>query len=248
MAVNGERRFTGILHDLSGRIRMEEQLREQAAMARLGEMAAVIAHEVKNPLAGVRGAIQVIGSRLPKESKDAEIVKEILTRIDGLNELMKDLLLFARPPQPRPAPVDVRGLIHTTADLLARDPALKDVVVTVEGGAPPIAADAELLKIVFQNLLMNGARAMHGNGAIQITLAAIEGRCRITVHDGGPGIPADVRARIFTPFFTTKARGTGLGLPTAKRIVEAHGGSIAVRCPAEGGTTVDMNFPLSSEM
>ena len=97
----------GILHDLSARVRIEEQLREQTALARLGEMAAVIAHEVKNPLAGVRGAIQVIGSRLPKDSKDAAMIKEIVARIDALNELMKDLLLFARPPQPKPAPVDV---------------------------------------------------------------------------------------------------------------------------------------------
>ena len=104
---------------------MEEQLREQAALARLGEMAAVIAHEVKNPLAGIRGAIQVIGGRLPKGSKDGAIVKEIVARIDALNELMKDLLLFARPPQPRPAPVDLAGLIRTTADLLSRDPALQ---------------------------------------------------------------------------------------------------------------------------
>src|SRR6185295_1421377 len=107
MSVNGERKFTGILHDLSVRIRMEEQLREQTALARLGEMAAVIAHEVKNPLAGVRGAIQVIGGRLPKDSKDATVVHEILTRLDALNELMKDLLLFARPPQPRLAPIDL---------------------------------------------------------------------------------------------------------------------------------------------
>src|SRR5947208_7134166 len=102
MSVNGERKFTGILHDLSVRIRIEEELREQTALARLGEMAAVIAHEVKNPLAGVRGAIQVIGSRLPKDSKDAAIAKDIVDRIDALNELMKDLLLFARQPQPRP--------------------------------------------------------------------------------------------------------------------------------------------------
>ena len=85
MTIGGERKFTGIIHDLSARVRIEEQLREHTALARLGEMAAVIAHEVKNPLAGVRGAIQVIGTRLPKEGKDAAIVKEIVTRIDALD-------------------------------------------------------------------------------------------------------------------------------------------------------------------
>jgi len=246
LSVNGERKFTGILHDLSARIRIEERLREQTALARLGEMAAVIAHEVKNPLAGIRGAIQVIGGRLPQESKDAAIAKEIVTRIDALDMMIKDLLLFARPPQPRMTPVDVAGLIRTTADLLSGDPALRAVTVRVEGGVPPVEGDAELLKIVFQNLVVNGAQAMHGQGAIAIALEATDGVCRVTVRDGGPGIPADVRERIFTPFFTTKARGTGLGLPTAKRIVEAHGGSIAVNCPPAGGTTVEVTLPLAA--
>lgn len=120
MVIGGERKFTGILHDLSARVRMEEQLREQAALARLGEMAAVIAHEVKNPLAGIRGAIQVIGSRLPAESRDAAVTTEIVTRIDGLNDLMKDLLLFARPPQPNPVSVDIVTLVTATAGLLTR--------------------------------------------------------------------------------------------------------------------------------
>ena len=136
-------------------MRIEEQLREQTSLARLGEMAAVIAHEVKNPLAGVRGAIQVIGTRLPKDSKDAVDVREIVSRIDTLNELMKDLLLFARPPQPKLALIDVAMLVATTADLLRGDPALKDVHVRCDGTVPPIMADAELLKIVFVNLLVN---------------------------------------------------------------------------------------------
>src|SRR5262245_17596193 len=238
MSVNGERKFTGILHDLSSRIQIEQQLREQTALARLGEMAAVIAHEVKNPLAGVRGAIQVIGGRLPKDSQEAAVIKEIVGRIDALDELMKDLLLFARPPQPHPLPVDLLALIHTTVQLLSTDPALKSVEVHIEGDAPPAHVDAELLKIVFHNLLVNAAQAVQGRGTIAVTLEATATGCRVTVRDSGPGIPADVRAQIFTPFFTTKARGTGLGLPTAKRIIEAHSGSIAIDCPPGGGTAV----------
>src|SRR3954469_25938499 len=243
MSVNGERKFTGILHDLSARIRIEERLREQTALARLGEMAAVIAHEVKNPLAGVRGAIQVIGGRLPKDSPGAAVATEIISRIDALNDLMKDLLLFARPPQPRPAPVDLTGLVKVTADLLSGHPGLKTVAIAVEGGVPPVLADAELLKIVFQNLLVNAAQAMHGRGNIAVVIGMVDGNCRVTVRDSGPGIPPDVRQRIFTPFFTTKARGTGLGLATARRIVEAHGGSIAIACPPEGGTVVTLELP-----
>jgi two-component system sensor kinase FixL len=245
MSVNGERKFTGILHDLSARIQMEERLREQTALARLGEMAAVIAHEVKNPLAGVRGAIQVIGGRLPKDSKDAMVVKEIVNRIDALNDLMKDLLLFARPPQPHPATVEVMPLIDSTISLLSADPALKEVAVTVDGAGARIMADPELLKIVFLNLLVNGGQAMHGRGAIRVTVESRDGSCRIAFRDGGPGIPRDVLEKIFTPFFTTKVRGTGLGLPTARRIVEAHHGQISIACPPEGGTAVTVTLPAS---
>jgi PAS domain S-box-containing protein len=246
MTVGGEQKFTGILHDLSARVRIEEQLREQTSLARLGEMAAVIAHEVKNPLAGVRGAIQVIGSRLPQDGKDAVIVKEIVSRIDTLNDLMKDLLLFARPPQPKPASIDVATLVTATADLLGSDPALKEVRVKVDGTAPRVMADPDLLKIVFVNLLVNGAHAMKGRGTIRVSFAARADACQIAFADEGPGIPADVREKIFTPFFTTKSRGSGLGLPTAKRLIEAHRGNITIACPTAGGTIVTVELPASA--
>src|SRR5205814_9146486 len=108
---------------------------------------------------------------------------------------------------------------------------------------PPIAADPELLKIVFQNLLLNGAHAMQGQGTIRISLTAVDSWCCIAFSDAGPGIPPEIRDKILTPFFTTKSRGTGLGLPTAKRIIEAHGGRIAVACPPGGGTTVTVELP-----
>ena len=187
MTVGGEPRFTGILHDLSARVRIEKQLREQTSLAKLGEMAAVIAHEVKNPLAGVRGAIQVIGTRLPKDSKDASIVTEIVSRIDALNELMKDLLLFARPPQPKLAVVDMGALVTTTANLLRGDPAFEQVEVRVDGEPARALGDAELLKIVFVNLLVN-ARARHAGTRNDPRVAGLD---RGYVSDGvcrrGPG-------------------------------------------------------------
>src|SRR6187401_537788 len=150
--IDGAKHFTGILHDLSRRTELEERLREATALARLGEMAAVIAHEVKNPLAAVRGAIQVIGSRLPAKTSDAVIVKEVLARIDGLNDLIQDLLVFARPPAPKPARVDLRSLIDSVVTLLKRDPAFGELTVTLAGSAPHALADPNLLTIVLQNL------------------------------------------------------------------------------------------------
>jgi two-component system sensor kinase FixL len=246
MTIGGERMFTGILHDLSDRVRVEEQLREQTALARLGEMAAVIAHEVKNPLAGVRGAIQVIGARLPSGSQDGTIVTDILARIDALDQLMKDLLLFARPPQPRRAPVEIVRLLSGTTDLLTRDPSLGRVRVEITGGPATIGADAEMLRIIFHNILVNAAQAMHGEGITRVSVQAVEGNCRVSIADDGPGIPAELHAQIFIPFFTTKSRGSGLGLPTAKRLVEAHGGSIGI-VSAAMGTTVTVVLPASSE-
>jgi len=244
MVLDGQKKFTGILHDLSERVRMEEQVREQAALVRLGEMAAVIAHEVRNPLAGVRGAIQVIGSRLPPESRDSAIVKEIVARIDTLAELMQDLLLFARPPQPHPAAVHVSPLVSMTAELLSADPAVSGIRVVVEGASPPVAADSDLLKIVFLNLLVNGAHAMGGRGEISVSVTSSERLCFVSFRDRGPGIPPDIRDKVFTPFFTTKARGTGLGLPTAKRLIEAQRGTISIDCPPDGGTTVTVQLPV----
>jgi len=243
MTGGGEPRFTGILHDLSARVRIEKQLREQTSLAKLGEMAAVIAHEVKNPLAGVRGAVQIIGTRLPKDGKDARIVTEIVARIDTLNELMKDLLLFARPPQPKLAVVDVGALVATTANLLRGDPAFEQVEVRVDGGPARALGDAELLKIVFVNLLVNAAHAMQGRGTIHVSLASIADMCQMAFADEGPGIPADVLEKIFTPFFTTKVRGSGLGLPTVRRLIEAHHGTISIACPSAGGTVVTVQLP-----
>ena len=244
MQLGGEPKFTGILHDLTQRVSLEMQLREQAALTRLGEMAAVVAHEVKNPLTGVRGAIQVIGSRLPADSKDAAIVKEIISRIDALNSLMKDLLLFARPPQPRATALDPLSVTRTVADLVRQDPAQKDVSIDVSGASLPVHADGELLKIVLHNLLLNAAHAMQGRGRITVTVSTSDRGCRIAVADTGPGIPPEVREKLFTPFFTTKARGTGLGLSTAKRFLEAQDGAIEVACPPSGGTVVTLELPL----
>jgi two-component system sensor kinase FixL len=246
ITIEGERKFTGILHDLTARVQMEGQLREQASLARLGEMAAVIAHEVKNPLAGIRGAIQVIAGRIPREDASRPVLTEIVARIDALDQMMKDLLLFARPPVPRRAPTDLVPLVTTTASLLSQDPALRDVDVDVEGGAPPVSADADMLRIVFQNLLINSAHAMQGKGRIRVAVETIDSSCQIAFIDGGPGIPTEVRDKIFTPFFTTKSRGSGLGLPTAKRLIEAHNGQIAVTCPAAGGTRVEIRLPMTA--
>jgi two-component system sensor kinase FixL len=241
--IDGEKHFTGILHDLTRRAELEEKLREATALARLGEMAAVIAHEVKNPLAAVRGAVQVIGSRLPAASSDGAIIKEVIARIDGLNDLIQDLLVFSRPPAPKPARVDLRSIVGSVTTFLKRDPAFQDLEVAVEGEVPYARADPNLITIALQNLLINAAQAQQGRGTIRVTLQAEAGANRIVIADSGPGIPAEIRAELFRPFKTTKARGTGLGMATAKRLLESQGGTIEVDCPAPGGTVIALTIP-----
>ena len=235
--------YMAIRSDITERKRTEALLREQAALARLGEMAAVVAHEVKNPLAGIRGALQVIGGRMSEGSRDRAIVGDIVQRLDSLNDIVQDLLVFARPREPKLGPVSVAELLESTAALLRKDPVHAGAQVSISGDRPTIHADAEQLQIVMLNLLLNAAQAAGSAGQVRVSVSAQNGMCRIAVADSGPGIPPDIRERIFEPFFTTKHRGTGLGLPTAKRVIERHHGEIEVTCPEAGGTIVTVSLP-----
>jgi signal transduction histidine kinase len=238
--------YMAIRYEITERKRQEALLREQAALARLGEMAAVVAHEVKNPIAGIRGALQVITSRLPADDRDRPVMGDIIARLDALNGIVEDLLLFSRPPQLKREAVDVQRLIDNTAELLRRDPVFSGVELNVSGRVEPVRADPEQLRIVFHNLFMNAAQAMGGHGAVEVTLAGAPDGGRIAIRDHGPGMSEDVRDKAFEPFFTTKHRGTGLGLPIARRIVEAHGGWIDI-APAPGtGTVISIALPFSS--
>lgn len=235
--------YMAIRYDITERKASEARLREQAALARLGEMAAVVAHEVKNPLAGIRGALQVIGGRMPDGTRDRAIIGDIVARLDSLNEIVHDLLVFARPREPKLAPVALATLVESTAALLKKDPSHSAVDVIITGERPTVQADAEQLQTVFLNLLLNAAQASGSASDVRVTIAASASEARVTIADRGPGIPADVRDKIFEPFFTTKHRGTGLGLPTAKRVVERHNGTIAFECPPSGGTNVTVTLP-----
>ena len=243
MISEGKRSFTGILHDLSDRVALEQRLAEQKSLAKLGEMAAVVAHEVKNPIAGIRGALQVITSRMPADQRDRTILLDIITRLDALNRIVQDMLMFARPRALRQEPIPLGSLLRETAALIERDPGMLDLEIGVSGSAD-IVGDREMLQVVFQNILMNAAQAMDGHGRIDVTIAGANGRCRVAIADRGPGMPADVRERAFDAFFTTKHRGTGLGLPIAKRVVDAHSGTIHIDVPPEGGTTISVDLPL----
>lgn len=243
-ARNRPYQYTAIRADITARKRAEEKLRHQAALARVGQMAAVVAHEVRNPLAGIKGAMQVLAARRSADDPEASVMGDMVGRIDSLSALINDLLLFAGPAPPRLTPISVRPLLEQAAELTRRDPAGVGVEIRIAGGGDDVIdADPELLKGLFVNLFLNAAQAMSGHAAqvipgtghIDVTVIADPSDVSISVRDHGPGVPEHIGNEIFEPFFTTKSRGGGLGLAIARRTAELHDGSLEWRRPQDGG-------------
>jgi PAS domain S-box-containing protein len=236
--------YIAIRADITGRKAAEERLAQQAALARVGQMAAVVAHEVRNPLAGIKGAIQVLMSRRGTDDGELPVMRDIVARIDALSELINDLMVFARPRPPQLTVVELRPVLADAVTMVRRDPSAPGVDVSVDGEDVAITADGELVRATVLNLLLNAAQAMAGHGRIIVTTERRNDAAVIHIRDTGPGIPLEIREQIFEPFFTTKARGGGLGLPIARRTAELHGGTLNVSCPPEGGTVVTMTLPI----
>jgi PAS domain S-box-containing protein len=240
--------YIAIRADITARKAAEQQLAQQAALASLGQMAAVVAHEVKNPLAGIKGAIQVLLSRRQSADPEFAVMRDIVARIDALDDLIQDLLTYARPRPLRLATVNLRQLIADGVTMLRRDPVGSAVRVSVEGDPGEVTVDPELIRATVLNLLLNAAQAMDGKGEVHVSTAARDGHWTIAVRDDGPGIPLDLREQVLEPFFTTKARGGGLGLPIAKRAAELHGGTLTLAFPAAGGTSVTIETPAKQRV
>jgi len=235
--------YIAIRSDISARKAAEEQLVQQAALASVGKVAAVVAHEVRNPLAGIKGAVQVLMGRRQSGDADVPIMRDIVSRIDALSNLIDELMVFARPQVPRIAALDLRALAVDAVELVRRDAVAAQVAIAVLGTPAVMNGDPDMLRAALVNLLLNAAQAMNGTGAIDVQVLWSAAGATIEVRDGGPGIPDDVRARVFDPFFTTKARGGGLGLSIARRTVALHGGTMTLDCPASGGTVVTIHLP-----
>ncbi len=162
----------------------------------------------------------------------------------ALVESLQALLTYARPQQLHLQVLDIQRIVKETVALFRRDERFTQIAVEVECGAAMVRADAQHLSGALLNLLINAGQAMDGMGCIEVRARVRGRRYEIAVHDHGPGMSDDVRREVFRPFFTTKSRGTGLGLPRVKQVVEGHGGSIEVDCPAGGGTRIVVKLPL----
>ena len=164
--------YIAIRADITARKAAEQRLAQQAALARVGQMAAVVAHEVKNPLAGIKGAIQVLMSRRPPGDPETSVMRDIVARIDSLDDLIQDLMMYARPRPPRLSPVNLRHVIDEAVTMLRRDPVGSRLQIHIEGDAGEVTVDPDLIRATVLNLLLNAAHAMNGNGDVQVLTAA----------------------------------------------------------------------------
>jgi two-component system CheB/CheR fusion protein len=238
------RQYLAIRYDITARKAAEAKLREQTALAQLGQLAAVVAHEVRNPLAGIRGSLQVIEGGLSRESGERPVIASIIRRIDQLSRSMEHLLLYARPQRPMLRSVPVSAVLaevvmSARAALGAECP---DIVAS--GDEISVSADPDMLRAVLLNLLLNACQAA-SDSAVDVQTTSLDGRGSIRILDRGPGLPPHVRERLFEPFVSSRAAGTGLGLAIVRRLTDAQGGTIALADRQGGGTEAELVFPLS---
>jgi len=212
---------------------------------RVGKMASVIAHEVKNPLAGVSGALHVIANRFARGSPEREIVAEMQARLGSLNATIDELLLFARPVHVRSRVAPIRVVLDRAVEALRKHPDGGRVEVEVRGDAPEVRLDVELVSHAMTNVLVNAAQASPTGGRVEVTVRADGERIRVAIADDGPGVAAEVAPLVFQPFFTRKSRGAGLGLTVARRIIEAHAGRIELSAPPARGAEFAIDLPAA---
>lgn len=217
----------------------QQELLKSEAMARLGEMATVVAHEVKNPLTGISTALTVLSDRLPLSDGEVRLFGTMQGRLTSLDAILEDLLVYARPRVVEVLETDMCRLLNDVAGQLAALPAFEHVQIRVVACDPvTLRADPSLITDAVRHLALNAAQAMGGRGEIELSAATTGGQVTVTVADDGPGIPADLRERVLEPFFTTRSRGTGLGLAIARRCAEVHEGDLRLRSPDDGSGTI----------
>lgn len=234
----------GILVDREkhqGKVRQEteRQLVRAEHLSSLGEMAAHLAHEIKNPLGSIRGAAEIITPDLPDEGPKREFANILLQEVDRLNRVVEDFLKYARPLELKLGKVNIHGLLDDVAKQLELAVGDKNINVEVEHDEDTtVYGDESKLRQVFLNLGLNSINAMHNGGTLKFSIRNdSEKGAAISVSDTGTGIPDENIKKIFDPFFTTSEKGSGLGLAICEKIIVEHGGHIEVESkPAEGAT------------
>ncbi len=255
-----------VVQDLSYQKTLEESARRNESLARLGTLVAGMAHEIRNPLAGIKGAAQLLAKKLPDDRSLSEYTEVISSETDRLSALVEDLLHLGVPPKPTLSRINIHAVLQRALTLLAPEEKQKKIVLAChfDPSLPDIMADQNQLEQVFLNLIKNAFDAMaeiapEARRLILQTkmetdyhiLRKPEGPSsylRVEVNDAGPGIEPEALSRIFEPFYTTKARGTGLGLAIAQRIVSDHHGSMRAFAVEPNGTSVWVSLPIQKDI
>jgi signal transduction histidine kinase len=222
------------------------QISRAEHLATLGEMATGLAHEIRNPLAGIAGVIEIIGRDLPSTSPARAVVKEVRLEIAQINRILTDLLETARPHPPQICRSNLNTTVEHTV-MLARQQVLSRPITIELQGAPDLLEvehDSDQIHQVLLNLLLNAVQAIEGAGTVRVEIGSREGYASVVVSDTGRGIPPQHLSNIFRPFFTTKGNGTGLGLSLARRIVEEHHGRIEVSSVVGKGSKFEVLLPF----
>lgn len=223
-------------------IAVEEQLRKAEKLSTLGEMAAVLAHEIRNPLGSIRGTAEILRDDFLPGTPKHEFIEIQIKETERLNHVVEEFLRLARPQTTEMRRCSLKDELETIVTLTANDARQRGIRLEFQPSADEliVKGDGEKLRQAFLNIVLNALQATPGGGRVIISAECRGDACHIRFSDTGPGIPAEVRERIFEPFFTTKADGTGLGLAVTKKIVEAHGGMLTVESAEGKGTTVEV--------
>jgi two-component system sensor histidine kinase PilS (NtrC family) len=231
--------------DLSALREMEARMRHADRLASLGRMSANIAHEIRNPLASMTGAIEALSGASPIDADERESLRQIVTReSERLNRIIKDFLAYARPTPLQRSRTDVAAVLDDVLVLLEHRP-LPDGVKVIRTFTSPlwVDVDANALRQSLWNLCLNAVEAMPDGGDLNVGASARVGRVEIWVADTGRGIAAKDIGHIFEPFYSTKTEGSGLGLALVHRVIADHGGDIDVRSLPGAGTTITLTLP-----
>ncbi len=225
-----------------------DQLRQAERLASLGQLSAGLAHEIRNPLGSIQGAVEILSEGVSGEDPKAEFAQIAKREVANLHKLVGDILRFSKPAPPLPIPSDVQEIIEASCRLCA-DQARRQGTEIVILGEPPartILVDPEQIKQVLLNILLNAIQAQPAGGRVVIRSFAEMGESVISVEDSGPGIEPENLDRIFDPFFTTKREGTGLGLSISYQLVRNNGGRIRITSSPGHGACFLVSFPLAA--
>jgi PAS domain S-box-containing protein len=236
-----------VFEDLRAIKALEREVQEARTLAALGEMAANVAHEIRNPLGGIGGFAALLERDMGTSDPRQRFVKKIIEGVASLDRIVGDLLIYTRPLQPNIRLVHLQELLNEILSFFrikAERDGL-DVQLKLEAPQEPIylAVDPDLFQEMLFNLAVNAAQAMPNGGVLRVRVWQEEGTVNLSVEDTGHGMSAETIERLFHPFYTTKTKGTGLGLAIVKKIVEAHGGHVSVQSEESHGTTFRLSFP-----